>query len=165
MKCQTKDPFNELLTLPNIHSVTATKANDKIKHFNVTLKTSNPVVGEQFKTFWPFSNVSISEEGFCVECMVRPDEYTKFYRKINTLAVGSINPVAVVVKSKNSLDAAIKNAIKKHVRGNDRVVWGDNKLAIILSSANENTVHLVRERVQGVLSNYSEDISVSIQTG
>lgn len=74
-----------MLKTAGAESITKTRSQNKIKHYNVVFEL--PQIGskslESFEELWPYSTVNINNKGATIEFLVRPEESEEFIKAIN----------------------------------------------------------------------------------
>jgi hypothetical protein len=82
---ESKSFIDYMLKTAGAESITKTRSQNKIKHYNVVFEL--PQIGskslESFEELWPYSTVNINNKGAIIEFLVRPEESEEFIKAIN----------------------------------------------------------------------------------
>lgn len=82
---ESKSFIDYMLKTAGAESITKTRSQNKIKHYNVVFEL--PQIGskslEAFEELWPYSTVNINNKGAIIEFLVRPEESEEFIKAIN----------------------------------------------------------------------------------
>jgi hypothetical protein len=82
---ESKSFIDYMLKTAGAESITKTRSQNKIKHYNVVFEL--PQIGskslESFEELWPYSTVNINNKGAVIEFLVRPEETEEFIKAIN----------------------------------------------------------------------------------
>jgi hypothetical protein len=82
---ESKSFIDYMLKTAGAESITKTRSQNKIKHYNVVFEL--PQIGskslESFEELWPYSTVNINNRGAVIEFLVRPEETEEFIKAIN----------------------------------------------------------------------------------
>jgi hypothetical protein len=82
---ESKSFIDYMLKTAGAESITKTRSQNKIKHYNVVFEL--PQIGskslESFEELWPYSTVNINNKGAVIEFLVRPEESEEFIKAIN----------------------------------------------------------------------------------
>ena len=92
---ESKSFIDYILKTAGAESITKTRSQNKIKHYNVVFKlpqVSNKSL-ETFEDLWPYSTVNINNKGAIIEFLVRPEETEEFVRAINSYILNQVQKV------------------------------------------------------------------------
>jgi hypothetical protein len=92
---ESKSFIDYMLKTAGAESITKTRSQSRIKHYNVVFKlpqVSNKSL-EAFEDLWPYSTVNINNKGAIIEFLVRPEESEEFVRAINSYILNQVQKV------------------------------------------------------------------------
>lgn len=156
-----EEVFALFLQLPGIETVHATLTQGNLKHYNVRVKAEDPRAIDKLMTIWPFCTVGSVEDGLIADYVVKPEEVDEFYDRLSKasyLAIKKKTEVALIFQLRRPVTEELKNMLMGSIRGGDRILWGDNRLTIILKAGQDEAVRAVEKRIKKILrQNYVEE--------
>jgi hypothetical protein len=166
-KFTQEEVFNLFMQLPVINAVQATFAQGSVKHYNVIIKTDNLGLAGKLMSLWPFCTITSENGELIANYIVKPEEVDELHSKLEKAKIVSNkkNEVALMFQLKRLITEELKQKVESVIRSSDRIVWGDNRMAVILSTSNPEAVKIVERRVKDILSSYygSEEGISSLQ--
>ncbi|MGB9804911.1 hypothetical protein [Desulfofundulus sp.] len=158
-----KEVFSRFRDIPFVQGISATTVKGEVKHYNVRVRLHGRGAEEELNKLWPFGNISTDGDGVTADYIVRPEEVDVFYARLSRLSPRfGEGEVAIVLQFNGPLTEELRRRVARSIRSSDRLIWGDNKAAIILRSCSEEAVKAVQERVGAVLA-ANDDVSFSIR--
>ena len=140
------------LQIPTVRGASATRARGKIKHYNIHVETKNSNADRVAK-IWPYCHVVVENNSTSVDFIVKPEEVNAFFVKLSKLhPEQKEKEMALILQLNGTLTDKTKNKVEKCVRSSDRVIWGDNKVAIVLEDCKKETIKAVEKRIEMILS-------------
>lgn len=156
-KLTQEEVFNLFMQLPVTNSVQVTFSQGNVKHYNVIIKTDNLNLAGKLMALWPFCTVSSENGELIANYLVKPEEVNELYlrlQKAKFISAKKKNEVALMFQLKRPITEDLKQKVERIIRSSDRVVWGDNRMAVILVACDNEAVRLVEKRVKDVLCSY-----------
>jgi len=154
--------FEMFLQIPGVESVNATHVQGRVKHYNIRVELNGKDTN-YLSSLWPFCNVSVTNGDVVADYIVRPEEVKAFYKKLSKAlrkkAMSKEN--TLIFKFDRPLTEKMKQKVMNSIRSNDRVIWGDNKMAIILENSSEEVIKAVRARIEKILK-YRKEAYTSV---
>lgn len=151
------------LGMQGVESVNATRAQGAIKHYNIRIKANNRKIINQLEGFWPFGIINAKRDGIHADYIVKPNEVDIFYEKLSQIPFHIKNREVVMIFQLNyPASDELKNQIPLSIRSNDRLIWGDKKVALIIQDCSEQTIKSIKGRIERLLysKDYTFDVSV-----
>jgi len=141
--------FSMLMEIPAVVGVGATRVKGAVKHYNIQVEGNV----DKLASLWPFCNITANDNGTVADYIVRPDEINAFYSNLSRkYPRRKRKEVAILLQFNGPLTDEIRRRVAMNIRGSDRTIWGDDRVAIILGNRKEEAVKAVQERIKLALS-------------
>lgn len=155
--------YKKFLSIQGVESVNATRAKGVIKHYNIRIKANNKKVISELERFWPFGVISAGRDVFYADYIVKPNELDMFYARLSQIPFYiKKNEVAIIFQLDYPASDELKRQLISNVRSDDRLVWSDKGVALIIQDCSQQTIEAVKKRIEKLLSlrNYTFNVSV-----
>ncbi|AEG14468.1 hypothetical protein Desku_0868 [Desulfofundulus kuznetsovii DSM 6115] len=158
-----REVFSRFTGIPVVQGISATTVRGQVKHYNVRVKLHGRGAEEELNKLWPFGNISTDGDGVTADYIVKPEEVDNFYSRLLKVSPQSgEREVAIVFQFSGPLTEELRWRVAKSVRSSDRLIWGDNRVVIVLRNCGEEAVKAVQERIGAVLA-ANNDVSFSVR--
>jgi len=160
------DAFTIFTKLPYVHSVHATVSQGAVKHYNVCIKTANAEIASELMSLWPYCVVSSENGEIIANYLVKPEEVRAFAAKLSRAGCLAQclrqNSVVLIFHFRRPVTEEFKHKVSRFIRSTDRLVWGDMRMAVVLSNPSEEAVRAVETRIKNLLREYygSEEVAI-----
>ncbi|MGI9951280.1 hypothetical protein V3F56_02870 [Moorellaceae bacterium AZ2] len=153
-----EEVFRAFSRLPYVHSVHATVSQGNVKHYNICIKTDKVEIVPELISLWPYCTVSSKDGEVLADYLVRPEEVKDFAARLSGASCLAQcikqKSIALIFNFKRPLTEEFKRMVFQSIRGTDRLVWGDMRMAVVLPTHSEEAVRAVETRLRRLLREY-----------
>jgi hypothetical protein len=135
-----------------VGEVSQTVVNGAIKHYKIRAHSDIPEVTSILTTLWPFCEVTTKGCSTAVDFLIKPDEIDGFaVRMAKIPPIIEKHRVKIMIAMEDVANEAFKRKVKSCLRSGDKVIWGNNCLAII-TDGNQSAIPSIRKRIEKLLN-------------
>jgi len=154
-----------VLKIAGADTISKVRSQDRVKYYNVvfTFPEINVKTLDRLENLWPYNTVSFKNDGTVViEFMVKPweiEDFTDAITSVNVSVKQSYDPT-VILRFPENISEDLKIKLKKSLRSNDRIIWGEDRAVIILSNC--KNPEIVERRLREILQNGLDAVNFAI---
>lgn len=157
--------ISSVLKIAGADTISKVRSQDRVKYYNVvfTFPEISIETLDKLENLWPYNTVFLKNDGtVVVEFMVRPEETKDFSDAITGANIDvkqSYDPT-VILRFPEAVPEKVKVKLKKSIRNNDRIIWGEDRAVIVLNNC--KNPEIVERRLREILQDGLDAVDFAI---